>query len=902
MKTLKRDGADGAVETVLAAMQYRRQRKDTHLLCIDGCASDADATTTKHWDNIHPDAVPINGDHGDMNCVRASISMMNSFYGGTLSQDRIAYFTEEVNTGAGNGIPEGDLAHRVGMSYSPADGGEETIALEWALDETTTFMDANPTFAQIQAWIDNNQPIMTRKPGHLRAMNGYRVEDDAVTQWVHIMDPWSGERWETYATWNGAAQGTWVGPVSALNARTDETGVSTDSDGDGIMDFDEQIRFATGRFDKDSDNDAVEDKNDLREYVFNAADAYSKRNADLDVDGVRKENDPDNDGDTFNDGCEDTNHNGKYEPASGETNNFAVDVAAACAAKPIHAIIVFDRSGSMMYPSSDPVFKYDRAAEAATLFLDTWLANDVPANTKTGLVFYDHSAGFDANVATNTTLELLTDAKRNAITAAFAVNRPNYGSTSIGGGLSKSMEAQGFNTAALPADNQNRMVIVLTDGMENTPPYMDDPAITAALSANKIDGYVLGIGDETQIDTVKLNNLADILNHTPTSLAKDLDAFELEKFFLQTLAETQGMEFSVDPVQVINMNEVRTHAIPVNNGAKRVSFVVAWNEPNGKLTFTLKNPLGVIVPADVTKSHKRYQVSTKRNPVPGLWTLTVTASAAATPTPAQITYSIMALEKNPAITSHFTIKTNDRITGTPLLITADLSRAKKAFTNALATVEVKQPRIGTGAFLSSASVLVPKELPVAEKEAKLTGTDKKRMVLAQNRMTVPMVSSTMVLNDKGIDGDEIAGDGRYSAYFRDTTRDGIYTFRLIASDALPKTKNTFNREKVISIPIHAAVHPQSTGIRIKARDFKPEMKETTVKIVVTPRDRFGNMVGPGYAAQIGFDVKGKVVSIHDLSDGSYEVEMIIPGDYRKDISVLPVRHIEKNKGNVRADK
>jgi len=635
--------------------------------------------------------------------------------------------------------------------------------------------------------------------------------------------------------------------------------------------------------------------------VFNAADAYSKRSADFDADGVRKEKDPDNDGDTFNDGCEDQNHNGKYETAMGETNNFAVDASAACTEKPIHAIIVFDRSGSMAYPPSDPVLKYDRAAEAATLFLDTWLANDAPANTKVGLVFYDHAARFDTNVATNTTLELLTDAKRNAVAAAFGVNRPNYGTTSIGGGIAKSSEAQGFNTAATPEDAQHRMIIVLTDGMENTSPYMDDAAITSSLSANKIDGYVLGIGDETQIDTVKLNNLADILNHTPASLAKDLDAFELEKFFLQTLADTQGMEFSVDPVQVIDINDVKTHAIQVNDGAKRVSFVVAWNEPNGKLTFTLKNPLGAIIPADVTKSHNRYQVSTKRNPASGRWTLTVTASAVAAPAPAKITYSIMALEKNPTITSHFAIKANDRVTGTPLLITADLSKGKKAFTSAVAKVEVKQPKIGAGAFLSNASVLVPRELPITEKEAKMTGTDKKRLIMARDRMTVPTASSTIILNDKGVDGDEVAGDGRYSAYFKDTTRDGIYTFRLIASAERTKANNTFNREKVISVPIHAAVHPQSSGIRIKARDFKPETRETTVKFVVTPLDRFSNKVGPGIAAQLGFDVKGKIVAINDLSDGSYEVEMVIPGDYRNEISILPVSRIGK-KGSVRTDK
>ena len=145
-------------------------------------------------------------------------------------------------------------------------------------------------------------------------------------------------------------------------------------DNDGVMDFDEQIRFATGIFDVDSENDFVADKEDIYEYVYQFADVYAMRDADFDADGVRKENDPDNDADTFIDGCEDQNGNGIFEAGLGETNNFLVNAGLECDRKPIHAMIVFDRSGSMALPSADP--KYNRAADAAALFFDTWLAND----------------------------------------------------------------------------------------------------------------------------------------------------------------------------------------------------------------------------------------------------------------------------------------------------------------------------------------------------------------------------------------------------------------------------------------------------------------------------------------------------------------------------------------------
>ena len=91
---------------------------------------------------------------------------------------------------------------------------------------------------------------------------------------------------------------------------------------------------------------ASDDKNDIREYVFNAQHKYAKRVADLDNDGVRKELDPDNDGDLVMDGCEDSNQNGQYEPTRGESNNFDPQTKiAACIGDPDFNISTIDKSG-----------------------------------------------------------------------------------------------------------------------------------------------------------------------------------------------------------------------------------------------------------------------------------------------------------------------------------------------------------------------------------------------------------------------------------------------------------------------------------------------------------------------------------------------------------------------------
>ena len=879
-----RGGSIGAVEEkILDTVEFRRQRKDSDLLCLDGCASEQDATTVDHWDNVHLDDVPIPGvDHGYMNCVRASTSMMVTFYGKNLCQDRISYFTEEERAGVGDGEPENDLAHFTGMWYN-----DVTPCVEWALDETVYHTSGTPSFTEIRGWIDNDRPIMTVTPNHMRVIDGYQVDDDSE-EWVHIMDPWSGPRWETYVTWDLNDNGVWVGPVSAPNAREDELEIERDSDGDGIMDFDEQVRFLTGRFKDDSDNDDVHDKDDIREYVFNAADNYNKRDADFDIDGVRKEEDPDNDADTYNDGCEDANRNGKYEPGLGETNNFDPADGHPCSEIPIHAIIVFDRSGSMVYPPSDPVKKFDEAASAAALFLDTWLANSPPANTKVGLVFYDHTAYFDTDASNNTTLDFLTDAKRDQINAAFITNRPDHGSTSIGGGILEAMGNNGFDIDSVPADDQHRVIVVLTDGKENASPRMDDPAVISRIVEGRVDGYVLGIGDETQINADKLNDLADILNHTPASFAKDLDAFELEKFFLQVLAETRGMEFSVDPADEIAVGETKSRTVPVSMGTDRVTFVVVWNRPSVELNFTLLDPDGRTITPDVTKQNQLYRVSTKNNPRSGNWTVLITATATGEGTPpATAPYSLMVLEQNPITYSHFEIRGNYFVSGQPWLLIANFSLEGQPIYWADVMVEVTYPDIGWGSFLADARIRVDKSLKSPERDA-LTPLDQKLYQMSAMKMIPRKVKSIIKLNDAGIKGDEIPGDGKYTGVFDRTRFDGIYTARFIMKDS---SKYVLSREKTLTALVRPRVHPERSKLVVKESSFRRETNDTFFKLRVIPIDRFNNRVGPGKANLIKFDIEqAKILNIQDNLDGSYDVKLSVKGRYQGKIRLSPVQH------------
>jgi len=348
------DGAEALAvgPQVELPMTWLRQRKDTRLLCLDRAENEGDPTTSANeaaWDAIHPDIL----EHGGMNCARASIAMIVTKYGGSLSQDRLSYQLFEnwgspiENLGT-LGDPRRDLGHNMpNLDTCGADGGNVGRLLEWALGIKASdyaYGEAKPAFDDMQGWIDAGRPIMlllNTGPDlqHAVVIGGYRTLFLGLIKQVRRFDPWDGTSWWSYDSLDIACY--YVPPASAPGVRSDESSIWTDADGDGIMDWDEQNRFHTQAGAPDSDGDGVWDKQDLREYVFDAAGNYSWHpwpSPDFDQDGKRKELDADNDNGGSLDGCEDANHNGKLD--GGETSNFDPAQEKPCPPPPGDMVLV----------------------------------------------------------------------------------------------------------------------------------------------------------------------------------------------------------------------------------------------------------------------------------------------------------------------------------------------------------------------------------------------------------------------------------------------------------------------------------------------------------------------------------------------------------------------------------
>lgn len=322
-----------AVETVppiregVLAVPMIYQHKDTAMLLMESRNESGDHA----WDKDHKE-LDENDPADNMNCALASTAMVNNFAGGDLSQDRIGY---EIRKEDFPDDPMLDLNYGKGLSFRENIDWDEidevlTFAFNGATVTRHTPTNADAFWDMVTREIDAGRPILTRKSvtadsGHAFVISGYY--QFALTgpnaRWVTINDPWSGRYLVNLSRMSSVTHYWLVSDIS--NPRNNEAGVTRDSDGDGMVDFDETERFKTTQSEQDSDEDKVNDKKEVYATVFDPNHGWSLHRVfgfgrDFDGDTKAMELDEDSDGGGCKDGEEDKNANGKRD--GGETYNF----------------------------------------------------------------------------------------------------------------------------------------------------------------------------------------------------------------------------------------------------------------------------------------------------------------------------------------------------------------------------------------------------------------------------------------------------------------------------------------------------------------------------------------------------------------------------------------------------
>lgn len=301
------------------------QRKDTALLSLE-----AKESGPMPWDGPWPaGSAPY--------CARASIAMIAAYFRGNLSQDRISYegdkdwwddgplFDIDVTRGWKDPVIKKALTFAVGRAPR----------MDFDASQVTGYVKQNRNPAAIywdlhQAEIDERRPILATTTNHAWVIVGYgedprgkyfTVNDPAYGQYDWLAVPVEGvDDADLYSPPGGGISTSFFIPDGA-RGRSDEPEVSRDSDGDGVMDFDETQRFRTNPRAKDTDSDGVDDKQDIRAWVFDER-TSALSNHDRDGDRKTMELDEDSDDGGCFDGVEDANGNGKHESANKESYNF----------------------------------------------------------------------------------------------------------------------------------------------------------------------------------------------------------------------------------------------------------------------------------------------------------------------------------------------------------------------------------------------------------------------------------------------------------------------------------------------------------------------------------------------------------------------------------------------------
>ncbi|KAE9377241.1 hypothetical protein N431DRAFT_436498 [Stipitochalara longipes BDJ] len=245
--------------------------------------------------------------------------------------------------------------------------------------------------------------------------------------------------------------------------------------------------------------------------------------------------------------------------------------------QPTDIAIVFDRSGSMSLPVTGGGDRLDAAKTAADLFANLL---ETGSNHKLGMVSFSTSASNPPDMP-------LTDVSGapSALSAALSSIVPS-GSTSIGDGLEK---AQALISSGPEA---RKAILLLTDGMENTAPFISDAESVLPDSTHICS---IGLGTPGTLDGPRLQDLSEayggIYMSTTTSL-------ELKKFFVFCFANLFDTFAAEDPIDTLPASKlVSSPTVHGSSQDQKIVFVLGWTHPmpRGTLQLAITTPSGNVV-------------------------------------------------------------------------------------------------------------------------------------------------------------------------------------------------------------------------------------------------------------------------------------------------------------------
>ena len=523
--------------------------------------------------------------------------------------------------------------------------------------------------------------------------------------------------------------------------------------------------------------------------------------------------------------------------------------------------LVLDKSGSMndLPPGAlNGPKKVDILKSAVQNFVAQWELLDAPpgggpewSGDRMGLVFFDSAAQPQTLVGADPPANFfLQRGAANAWDAIITkVNALAPGSsTSIGAGINEGM-------SQWKADPKNDLnLIVITDGMQNTAPLIT-PTGSGFLGLTPVAGLpqelrkrfipiqTIAFGTPAQVDETLLRNIS---LETSGQSYKGINATTMFALFGKTLvAILKGNTASMATEVTDTLTGVGPSAavpVTVDRSPQRVVFSVQWAPPARQMLDLDVYPPGFSTPASPTLSKKTPQASIQafdmaRGFASGAWSVRVKRDLKSGD---DVPYllNVMFLEKH--LDYQFSLDNLHAVTGDSLGIKVLVDWDGKPLTGLPAgaiKVRVQRQPNGMGNVLHASQVKVPGGNTVTPTGDIQTPFDYKIAALGQSLIesTTPRDVAVIPLADQG--------KGFYGASFGGTSIPGDYAFEAVLDWDIPLTGHVVRVERIEEdVKPRADAHATAISLTGDASGIWT--------LTVTPRDRFGNYFGPGYASLV----------------------------------------------------
>lgn len=530
-------------------------------------------------------------------------------------------------------------------------------------------------------------------------------------------------------------------------------------------------------------------------------------------------------------------------------------------------MLVVDRSGSMQEDDGTGRHKIDAAKDAVSLFVQLVQAG---TGNRAGLVSFSTTAGPPTFSIAN-----VTDPNKGTL-----IGPPPYaggvvgglspgGMTSIGGGLDAAR-------AQFPMPGANpRSILLLTDGLQNRPPYIADvePSLTG------IDVHAIGLGSDANLDGALLSSLATSHGGLYTRASSGLG---LLKFFSQAFGNIFEAGVLLDPEFELPANQ-SAKPLPFQVcGEEQLTVVVGWDRIDTHLVVVLRTPGGNAITASTagTESALGRNWVFLRVPLPqggerdGSWSVEILRPAGSgefpPPTPALRYFVNIIPSGGPKLLRE--PEGRYTYTGDSLSPLLRLRQADGSWPHDVGIeLTVQRPETGIGNLLSDhglgAGVSVDgDEIPA--RQATL-----KAIEAANGKPAISYVEQSFTLqgdaeNTRG--AFEAAGSG--GILLPEFLRvEGTYTFHAKATYG----HCSASRELLWTVHVDVGIDPDRTDVKSDPLGTQPDGRECQ-RMTFTPRDKYGNRIGPGRGDDLDIGARpGSTLTgpLQDLLNGSYWIDL-----------------------------